>query len=426
MLNSALRSAKCDVRMCAMTEITHSYRIRAYPNGAQRRLLDCWFGGVRWLWNTALEIRSAAYRECGLTLTGNDLSRWLTQWKRTSGYEWLAEIPATALTQCLRDQDSAFRNFFAQRARYPRFKRKQRSGSLRFQDVGVVWWTRGIVSVPKLGALKLAEALPQVQRPNMITLSQDAAGRYYVSFCAEVQQTLLPIRQRSVGVDLGLTHLATLSNGEKIANPKHYHARLRYLRQQQRCLARRQSGSRRREQQRLRVARAHARVREARQTAVHTLTSRLVYEFDLIFIEDLNVTGLARGRQARAIQEVAFSEIRRQLAYKCDWYGKILEPVDRWYPSSKTCSVCRHKLDELRLDERYWRCPKCGTCHDRDINAARNLVMEGLRQLAGCDDRNLRVDARGACSEEILEQVLAEEARSGHCNRACPEQAPLR
>jgi putative transposase len=411
--------------MCTMSDITRSYRIRAYPNGAQRRLLDRWFGGIRWLWNTTLEIRSAAYRECGLTLTGSDVSRWLTQWKRTTGHEWLAEIPATALTQCLRDQDNAFRNFFAQRALYPRFKRKEHEGSLRFQGVGSAW-TSGIVSLPKLGTLKLAETLPQVERPDTVTLSRDAAGRYHVSFCAEVESALLPIRQRSVGVDLGLTHLATLSTGEKIPNPKHYHACLRYLRQQQRCLARRQKGSRRREKQRLRVARSHARVREARHAAVHTLTSRLVYEFDVICIEDLNVTGLVRGRQARAIQEVAFSEIRRQLAYKCEWYGKILEPVNRWYASSKTCSGCRHKLDELRLDERHWRCPKCGTRHDRDINAARNLLMEGLRQLAGCDDWDLRVDARGACSEEILEQVLADEARSGHRNRACLEQAWFR
>ncbi len=408
-----------------MTTVTRSYRIRAYPNGAQRRLLDRWFGGVRWLWNTTLEIRSAAYRECGLTLTGNDLSRWLTQWKRTSGHEWLAEIPATALTQSLRDQDSALRNFFAQRARYPRFRRRQHGGSLRFQDVGTAW-TRGTVRLPKLGIVKIAEGLPQVERPDMITLSRDAAGRYYVSFCTQVRKSLLPIRQRSVGVDLGLKHLATLSTGETIANPKHYHARLRYLRQQQRCLARRQKGSRRREKQRLRVARAHARVRDARQAAVNTLTSRLVSEFDLICIEDLNVTALARGRHARAIHEVAFSEIRRQLTYKCDWYGKILEPVDRWYPSSKTCSNCRHKLDELRLDQRQWCCPKCGASHDRDINAARNLLTQGLRQLAGCDDRDLRVDARGACSEEILEQVLAEEARSGHRNCAYLERAQFR
>jgi putative transposase len=406
-----------------MRTVTRSYRIRAYPNGAQRRLLDHWLGAARWLWNTALEIRSEAYRECGLRLTGEDLSRWLTQWKRTAGHEWLVEVPATCFTQCLRNQDAAFRNFFAHRARYPRFKRKRTYGSLRFQDVGTAW-TRGVVSLPKLGAIKLAESLPKVERPDLVTLSRDAVGRYHVSFSVEVETSLLPIVQRSVGVDVGLTHLATLSTGEKIPNPKRYHARLRYLRQQQRCLARRQPGSRRREKQRLRVARAHARVKQARQYALHELTTRLVREFDVICIEDLNVKALARGRNARAIHDAAFSEVRRQLTYKSEWYGKILIEVDRWYPSSKTCSECRHTLDELRLQERQWRCPRCGFCHDRDVNAARNLLVEGLRhQLAGCDDRVLRVDAGDACPEdEILAQVLAEEARSGHRDRACMER----
>ncbi len=407
---------------CQIRTVTRSYRVRAYPNGAQRRLLDRWFGAARWLWNTALAIRSEAYRECGLTLTGNDVSRWLTQWKRTLGHEWLAQVPATCLTQCLRDQDAAFRNFFARRARYPRFKGKSTSGSLRFQGVGAAW-ARGLVTLPKLGALKLAESLPEVERPGLMTLSRDATGRYHVSFCSQVETSLLPITHRRVGVDLGLKDLAVFSTGEKIPNPKRYRARLRYLRQQQRCLARRQKGSRRREKQRLRVARAHAHVRQERQAALHALTTRLVRDFDLICIEDLNVKGLGRGIHARAIHDVAFSEVRRQLAYKSEWYGKILVEVDRWYPSSKTCSACRHTLDELRLDERQWKCPKCGTLHDRDVNAARNLLAEGLRQLAGRDDRDLRVDAGDACPEEILVQVLAEEARSGQRNRACVEQA---
>jgi putative transposase len=403
--------------------VTRSYRIRAYPNSAQRRMLDRWFGTTRWLWNTALGIRSEAYRVCGLKLTGDDLSRWLTQWKRTPGHEWLAAVPATCLTQCLRNQDAAFRNFFARRARYPKFKRRSAAASLRFQDIGAAW-ARGVVRLPKLGPLKLAESLPKVERPDLVTLSRDAAGRYYVSFCAEVETSLMRITHRAVGVDLGLTHLATLSTGEKIPNPKRYHARLKYLRQQQRCLARRQKGSRRREKQRLRVARAHAQVRQERQYALHGLTTRLVREFDLIFIEDLNVKAMARGLHTRAIHDAAFSEVRRQLTYKAGWYGKILETVDRWYASSKKCSECQYIHNELRLDERQWTCPRCGTCHDRDINAARNLLAEGLRQLAGCDDRDLRVDARDACpDEDILVQVLAEEARSGRRNRACLEQA---
>jgi putative transposase len=409
-----------------MRTITRSYRIRSYPNGAQRRLRDRWFGAYRWLWNTALEIRTEAYRQCGLTLTGNDISRWLTQWKATQGHKWLKLVPATCLTQCLRDQDSAFRNYFAGRAQYPKFKRKGSAGSLRFQDAGTAW-KRGILTLPKLGVLKLAESLPSVDRPDLVTLTLDAAGRYFVSFCAEVEKAppSLSCRAPAVGVDLGLKHLATLSTGEKIDNPKHYQARLRYLRQQQRCLARRQTGSRRREKQKLRVARAHAKVRQARQYALHDLTTRLTQDYDLIFIEDLNVKALSRGRNARSINDAAFGEIRRQLTYKSEWRDKILIAVDRWYASSKTCSNCRHVLDELRLEVRFWTCPKCKACPDRDINAARNLLMEGLHQLAGRDDRDLCVDAGDACPEEILVQVLAKEARSGQCNRACLEQASL-
>jgi putative transposase len=275
-----------------MSLITRSYRLRAYPNGAQRRLLDRWFGARRWLWNTALKIRSEAYRTCGLSLTGNDLSRWLTQWKRTAGHEWLAEVPATVLIQCLRDQDRAFSRFFAKRARYPRLKARGGRQSLRFQGVGSCWRS-GVLSLPKLGVLKLAEELPQVERADMVTLLRDATGAYYASFCAEVPRTSLSGTGDLVAVDLGLRHLATLSTGEKIPNPRHYQRRLRYLRQQQRCLARRQKGSHRREKQRVRVARAHARVREARQYALHALTTRLVREFSVIAIEDLNVSALA-------------------------------------------------------------------------------------------------------------------------------------
>jgi putative transposase len=322
------------------------------------------------------------------------------------------------LTQCLRDQDRAFSSFVAKRVRYPRFKAQGGRQSLRFQDIGA-GWRSGVLRLPKLGVLKLPEELPKVERPDMVSLARDAAGAYYVSFCAEVPRTLRPGTGELVGVDLGLTHLATLSNGQKIPNPTHYQRRVRYLRQQQRCLARRQMGSQRREKQRLRVARAHARVREARQYALHALTTRLVREFSVIAIEDLNVQALARGRGARAIRDAAFGELRRQLRYKSEWYGPLLLEVDRWYASSKHCSVCRFRLDELRLDQRQWRCPKCGTSHDRDTNAARNLLTQGVRQLAGRDDRDLRVDAGDACPEEhILAQVLAEEARSGYFNRA--------
>jgi putative transposase len=252
----------------------------------------------------------------------------------------------------------------------------------------------------------------------MVTLCKDAVGRYFVSFSAEIETSSLslPIVNRSVGVDLGLTHLATLSTGEKVSNPKHLKAR---------CLSRRQKGSKRRERQRQRVAKIQARIRQERQAAMHALTTRLVREFDLIAIEHLNIKALSRGMYARAIQDAAFGEFRRQLLYKADATGRAILEVSQWFPSSKTCSHCRHVIDELGLDKRQWRCPKCGTRHDRDVNAARSILDEGMREIAaGCDDRVLRVDARDTCFDdfEFIEQVLAEEARNGHRERACLEQ----
>ena len=421
-LKFALRPAsRYNRRMAA---VTRSYKIRAFPNGAQRRMLDRWIGTSRWLWNTALGIRSEAYRHCGLKLTGNDLSRWLTQWKRTAGHEWLTEIPATCLTQTLRDQDRAFSNFFAKRARYPKFKPRRTGGALRFQDLGTAW-SRGVLSLPKLGPLKLAEALPEVAQPDMVTLRRDAAGRYFVSFCAEIDIAVMPVTGRVIGVDLGLTHLATLSSGEKVRAPMHYRNRLRYLRQQARCLARRQKGSKRREKQKLRVAKIHARIADQRQNALHRLTTRLVREFDVIAIEDLNVKAMARGMHSRSIHDAAFSEFRRQLTYKANWYGRTVIACDRFFPSSKTCSKCGHKLDELRLDVRQWTCPKCGREHDRDVNAAQNLVAAAMLHLAGGDPRDLRDEAEDPCTAAMSAQVSAAEARSGQLIGACLEHAKI-
>ena len=378
-------------------------------------MLDRWFGASRWLWNTALAIRGEGYQHCGLKLSGTDISRWLTQWKCTPGHEWLRQVPATCLNQMLRDQDRAFANFFAKRARYPRFKPRIAGGALRFQDLGTCW-SAGRLKLSKLGVLRLAEALPCVAKPDMVSLGQDAAGRYFVSFCAEIEIAVLAPTGRRIGVDLGLTHLATLSSGEKIPAPKHYAKRLRYLKQQQRCLARRQLGSNRRARQKIRIARAHARVAQQRNYALHELTTRLVRENDVICIEDLNVKAMARGMHARSIHDAAFGEFRRQLTYKAGWYGRTVIACDRFFASSKLCSKCGHKLDELRLDVRQWTCPKCGTNHDRDINAAKNLLSVGIRELDPYDGDDLRAEAEDPCTAVMPAQMSAAEARSGQRN----------
>ena len=377
-------------------------------------MLNQWYGSARWLWNWSLDMRIKAYQRRKESLTSIAVSRKLTKLKTVPKFSWLAKVPATCLTQCLRDQDRAFVNFFRRvKARetpgYPRFKARQMNGSLRFQDVSESKWIGGVVNLPKLGRVKLSENLPTVACPDTATLKREADGRYYVTFCATVEIALLPVTASVIGVDLGLTHLATLSSGEKIENPRHLNNRLRYLRQQQRCLARRLKGSQRREKQRLRVARLHRKVADCRSYALHALTTRLIREHQIICIEDLSVRNMIKNpRLARHIADAGWGDFRRMIEYKAKWYGRTVIAVDRWFPSSKTCSKCSHKLDELRLNQREWTCPKCGTKHDRDINAAQNLLVAAMHQLAPREAGDLRAEAAVVNA--------ADEVRTGQIN----------
>ena len=398
-----------------MATVIKGYRIRVYPNGAQRRMLNRWFGAARWLWNTSLEIRAAAYHVLGLRLTGNDLSRWLTGWKRTEGHEWLRDVAATVLTQTLRDQDQAFRNFFGvkkdgtkrkNKTGYPKPKLRWGRRSLRFQDIGK-GWEQGKLSFPKLGPMKLAESLPRVpgeaedrpfvEIPDLVTLTQDAAGRYHVSFKVVTEIAPLPATGLTCGVDLGLTNLATIawSDGriETVPAPRHYFARRRYLRRQKRMLSRR-VGARRGEtksnrylKQRAKVARVEAQIGAQRKNSLHELTTDLARRADLVGIEDLNVKALGRGILSKSLHEAAFGEFRQQMGYKSLWYGRTLVTVDRFFPSSKLCSECGYVHKGLKLGDRVWTCAQCGTRHQRDPTAAVNIHAEALRVVAGCDRR---------------------------------------
>lgn len=377
-----------------MPAVQRSYKIRCYPNPAQIRMLNHWFGTSRWLWNWALSSRTKAYERRKESISSIDISRRLTKLKQLPSFAWLKDCPATALTQTLRDQDSAFAHFFrrvkaGEKPGYPRYRKRQTAASLRFQDASIAKWAKGIVSLPKLGPIKLSETLPTVARPDMITFKRESDGCCYITFSAMIEVDLLPVTRKVIGVDLGLTHLATLSNGEKIENPKKYHARLRYLRQQSRCLSRRVKGSRRWHKQKLKVARAHSAVANQRNYALHAITTRLVREYDVICIEDLQVKNMIQHpRLARSIADAGWGELRRKLEYKAKWYGRTVIAVDRWFPSSKTCSCCGHRLEKLALSVRGWTCPSCGAIHDRDVNAAQMIVAAGMQQLGGSEYRD--------------------------------------
>ncbi|MFW6690023.1 RNA-guided endonuclease InsQ/TnpB family protein [Streptomyces sp. MAR4 CNX-425] len=367
--------------------IKRAYKYRFYPTSEQAALLHRTFGCVRYVWNKALAERSRRYKDEGKSTTYVDTAKWLTAWKQEEGSAFLREVSNVPLQQALRAQQAAFSNFFGRRARYPRFKSKKKSRkSAAFANNAFTF---------KGGQLKLAKTseplaivwhrpLPEGTEPSTVTVSCDAAGRWFVSLLVEETVAPHPATDMAVGIDAGLTHLVTLSTGEKIASPRHERADRRKLAKAQRALGRKAKGSNNRAKARTAMARVHARIADRRRDHLHKLTTRLVRENQTLVIEDLTVRNMMNNHSlARAISDAAWRELRSMLEYKTAWYGRSLLVVDRWYPSSKLCSTkgCSHVNEKLPLNVRSWACPSCGTVHDRDVNAAKNIKAVGLADL---------------------------------------------
>ena len=380
-----------------MAMVYRAFKIRAYPTLEQRRLFARSEGACRFVRRKVLEEMNRYHQETGLYKTVIDMSREVTLWKREPHMAWLKEVPSGPINQELRDLGTAFQHFFAKRAQYPKKARKQFACAIRMQldqrqQSLFTAWAAHLVKIPSFGILKIAqpERLPPVL-PKMITLSRDAMGRYFVSFGVEVNVEALPPTQTSVGVDVGLRHLAVLSDGQKIDALKALKTKERRLKRYQRMLSRK-VGSRQGEQkskrwlkQRAKVGRLHCRISDARRDYIHKVSLEIVRKADVVAIEDLNVKGLFKNRRlSKALADGSFRMLRSFLEYKARWYGREVLTVDRFAPTSKTCSCCGYKLDELRLSVREWDCPQCGVHHDRDINAARNVLDFAVRPgLAG-------------------------------------------
>ncbi|GAA1797262.1 RNA-guided endonuclease TnpB family protein [Actinomadura chokoriensis] len=365
-----------------------AYKCRAYPDPEQAATFVRTFGCVRLVWNKTLAERHRAYHTDGKNTSYRQTDAALTAWKKTQDPAFLSEVSSVPLQQALRHQHTAFANFFAGRARYPRFKTRNSRQSAHYTR-SAFRMNNGELRMAKTTAplafvWSFADVDLATLNPTMVVISRSPDSRWYVTFAVDTDTPdPLPAAGHQIGLDLGVKDFAVTSDGDRIANPRHLERKAANLARYQRRMARRQPGSANRRKAKNKVARSHRKVRNARVDFLHRTSTNLVRQADVIVIEDLAVANMIRNRSlAKAISDCGWGEFRRQLAYKAGRAGRTLIVIDRWYPSSKTCSNCGHLLEKLSLSTRHWTCPGCRTRHDRDHNAAKNILAAG-RAVAG-------------------------------------------
>jgi putative transposase len=370
------------------------YNYRLYPTPGQQQALARAFGCARVVFNDALRARQQAYAAGLAYVSDAELSARLTASKATPERAWLGEVSSVILQQALADLNTAYRNFFAsvtgkrngRKVAPPRLRsRKDRRQSVRFTASARWSLTPGQkLRLPKIGnvPVRWSRALPSA--PSSVTVIKDAAGRYFASFVVAAQPGALPAADAVIGIDLGLTHFAVLSDGRKIASPRFLRRAERKLRHRQREHARKQKGSSNRDKARVKVARAHARVADARRDFHHQLSTALIRDNQAVAVEDLAVNGLARTRMAKSVYDAGWSGFVAMLEYKARLHGRELHKIGRFEPTSQTCSACGVKDGPKPLYVRSWQCRGCGAWLDRDINAAVNVAKAAGLAVSAC------------------------------------------
>ncbi|PWU55295.1 transposase [Micromonospora sp. S4605] len=399
------------------------YNFRVYPTPGQQTELAKAFGCARVVFNDGLRARQDAHEQGLPYVSDAELSRRvITEAKKTQARAWLGEVSAVVLQQALADLNTAYRNFFAclsgkrtgRRVAPPRFRsRKDNRQAIRFtKNSRFKVLGNGRLRLPKIGDLRVVWSRRLPSAPTSVTIIQDAAGRHFASFVVQTTNTPLPELDTAVGIDLGLTHFAVLSDGTKIAAPKFLRRAARKLRRLQQDLSRKQRGSRNRKKAVVKVARAHARVADTRRDWQHKLSTQVIRENQAVYVEDLCVAGLGRTRLAKSVHDAGWASFVGMLEYKAARYGRTFGRADRYFPSTKRCSDCGRLNDKLALNVRAWDCP-CGSTHDRDVNAAMNVLAAGRAESLndrGAHIRPARVPA--ARNEAVIHPGAACSARS--------------
>jgi putative transposase len=371
---------------------------RAYPTPSQRQSLARAFGCARVVFNDGLRARQEARAEGLPYLSDAELSRRVTAAKLTAEREWLGEVSSVVPQQALADLNVAYRNFFAsvtgkrkgRRVAPPRFRsREDNRQAIRFTaNARFKVLDNGRLRLPKIGDLEVRWSRVLPSAPSSVTIVKDAAGRYFASFVVTTTDEPLPEVDSEVGIDLGLTHFAVLSDGTKVAAPKFLRRAARKLKRLQQDLSRKQRGTQNREKAVVKVARAHARVADTRRDWQHKLSTAIIRDNQAVYVEDLCVVGLGRTRLAKSVHDAGWASFTGMLEYKAARAGRTFGRVDRFFPSTRMCSQCGRINDKMALNVRAWDCP-CGSHHDRDVNAAMNVLAAGRAE--SLNDRGAHV-----------------------------------
>jgi putative transposase len=370
------------------------YNYRLYPAPGQQQALARAFGCARVVFNDGLAARQEAHRAGLPYVTDAELSARLTAAKATPERAWLSDVSAVVLQQAQADLNAAYRNFFASlkgerkgpKIKPPRFRsRKDRRQAIRFTaNARFKVLPGGKLRLPKIGDVPVRWSRPLPCDPSSVTVIRDSACRYLASFVIETEPDALPPAEPVTGIDLGLNHFAVLSDGRKISSPRFLRRAEKNLKRRQRDLSRKEKGSRNRDKARLKVARAHARVADARRDFCHQLSTALIRDNQAVAVEDLAVSGLARTRLAKSVHDAGWSGFVGMLEYKARLYGRTFIRIGRFEPTSRTCSACGIKDGPKPLHVRAWQCPACGTRLDRDINAAVNVARAAGLAVTAC------------------------------------------
>jgi putative transposase len=368
--------------------VTRCFKYRLYPSIEQETTLIQWAGCRRFVWNWALRRKQDHYRATKKGLGYSVLAAELTQLKREPDHIWLQACVAQVLQQVLMDLETAFTNFFEKRTKYPRWKSRKRTlHSMRFPQ-GVTVVNDHTITVPKLGLLRAIIHRPLKGTVKGATIKQASTGAWYVVFVCHIDRPeVIPTCNNPIGIDVGLESFTTLHTGTKVAPPKFYRRGERKINRLQRRLSRAQKGSNNRKKAKRRLANAYQRIRNQRSDWLHKHAFSIIRKYDTVCIETLNIRGLVKTKLAKSFSDAALGTFMRILEHKAEWYGRQLIRISQFFPSSKQCHCCGAKIG-LTLADRIWLCDRCGTTHDRDINAAINILHEGLWIVAAGQSRH--------------------------------------